>query len=197
VTVDLVTNKRRPQLRREVSDSGTALEHRGSGDGMCAKDRRVNTGDPPSCAGECPRNWRTVRIRAGRGWKSEGPTVALKRVTIVERRGLGSRVRSEGTRARAIGVSLATSTKRSAVSEGLRCPSEPWACPVGALGGRKHQPPCPKAGCREIRMSGLMSGIWKRSLRATAPDLDSTRSLKLSPDAIRGDRAKPEATLAP
>ena len=27
---------------------------------------------------------------------------------------------------------------------------------------------------REIRTSGLMSGIWKRSSLATAPDLDST-----------------------
>ena len=125
MTVDRVTNKRRPKLRREVSDSGTALGHRGSGDGMYAKDRRVNTGDPPSCAGECPRNRRSVRIRAGRGWKSERPIRAVKRVTIVERRGLGSRVRPEGARARAIGESLATSMKRSAAPEGLRCPSEP------------------------------------------------------------------------
>jgi hypothetical protein len=28
---------------------------------------------------------------------------------------------------------------------------------------KKH--PCPKAEMREIRMSGLMSGIWKRALK--------------------------------
>jgi hypothetical protein len=62
-------------------------------------------------------------------------------------------------------------------SRRLEMPKRTRARPAGALGGRKHQPPCPKAGCRESRMSGLMSGIWKRSLRATAPDLDSTRAL--------------------
>src|SRR5690348_9765511 len=92
---------------------------------MCVKDPRVNTGDPPPCAGERPRNRRSVRIRAGRGWKSEGPIPAVKRGTIVEPRGLRSRVKSEGARARAIGVSLATSMTRSAVPDGLSCPSEP------------------------------------------------------------------------
>src|SRR5438552_3362431 len=115
-----MTNKRRPQLRREVSDSGTALEHRGSGDGMCVKDRRVNTGGPPSCAGEPPPQLAT-REGPSRSRVEVGGAhmVAEKRVTIVEPRGLSSRVRSEGARARAIGASLATSMKLSAAPEGL------------------------------------------------------------------------------
>ena len=49
-----------------------------------------------------------------------------------------------------------------------------WNASAQLCRGRKHKQPCPKAEMREIRTSGLMSGIWKRSLRATAPDLDST-----------------------
>ena len=88
MTVDLVANMRRPKLKREVSDRGTASGHRGSGEGMRAKDWRVNTGDPSSCVGKGLRNRRSVRTRAGRAGKSERPIRALKRVTIAEQRGL-------------------------------------------------------------------------------------------------------------
>ena len=37
---------RRPPSCREVSNTRTGGEHRGSGDGMSAKDREVNTGSP-------------------------------------------------------------------------------------------------------------------------------------------------------
>jgi hypothetical protein len=70
-----------------VSNKRTGLSRRGSGVDMRAKDWRVNTGDPLPCAGESRGNWRPVRARAGREWKSERPILALKRVTIVERRG--------------------------------------------------------------------------------------------------------------
>jgi hypothetical protein len=103
VSAEPAIKGRRPPLVREASNERTGPSRRGSGVDMRAKDSRVNTGDPFPCAGEGPRNRRSARTRAGRGWKSERPIRAMKRVTIVERRGLGSRVRSEGTRARAIG----------------------------------------------------------------------------------------------
>ena len=46
VNAELVRNKRRPPSLREASDKSTAGEHRGIGDGMCAKERCVNTGSP-------------------------------------------------------------------------------------------------------------------------------------------------------
>ncbi len=46
VTAELVRNTRRLKLLWEASDNRTAAEHRGIGDGMCAKERRVNTGSP-------------------------------------------------------------------------------------------------------------------------------------------------------
>jgi hypothetical protein len=83
----------------------------------------------------------------------EAHRVAVKRVMIVERRGLGSRVRSEGARARAIGESLATSTKRSAAPEGLRCLSEPgYASWVSWVGDRiNHLVQKPNAGKLHVR----------------------------------------------
>jgi hypothetical protein len=83
----------------------------------------------------------------------EAHRVAVKRVMIVERRGLGSRVRSEGARARAIGESLATSIKRSAVPGGRRCLSEPWhALRVLWVGDRiNHLVQKPNAGKLHVR----------------------------------------------
>ena len=47
-------------------------------------------------------------------------------------------------------------------------------------------PPWSESRMREIRTSGLMSGIWKRhGLTATAPDLDSTSAAEPQPNAIR------------
>src|SRR2546423_1821954 len=77
-------NWRRPQWVLEVSNTSTGSSRRGSGVDMRAKDWRVNTGDPLPCAGESRGNRRPVRARAGREWKSERPTVAVKRVTTVE-----------------------------------------------------------------------------------------------------------------
>src|SRR4051794_2572124 len=94
---------RRPKLVLEASNTSTGSSRWGSDVDMRAKDSRVNTGNPPSCVGKGLCNRRSVRTRAGRVGKSERPIRAGKRVTTVEQRGLGSRVRSEGTRARAIG----------------------------------------------------------------------------------------------
>jgi hypothetical protein len=60
----------------------------------------VNTGDPTQCGGASQGNRRSVRIGAGLSWESERSIVALKRVTIVERRDLSSRATLEGARAR-------------------------------------------------------------------------------------------------
>jgi hypothetical protein len=46
VNAELVRNKRRPPSLWEASDKSTAEEHRGNGDGMCAKEGCVNTGSP-------------------------------------------------------------------------------------------------------------------------------------------------------
>ena len=44
VNAELVRNERRPPSLRKASDKSTAEGHRGIGDGMCAKERCVNTG---------------------------------------------------------------------------------------------------------------------------------------------------------
>ena len=172
VPVEIVGANRRPKSGREESVASIFREDRGSGGGMRAKDRGVNTGDPAQCGGASQSNRRSVRIGAGLSWESERSIVALKRVMIVERRDLSSRATLEVTRGKRLAPRPSNLVKPrqlqttfNGLSEGeawLRCVQE-------------RRAPCPKAGC-EIRKSGLMSGIWKRNHLVTAPDLDSTLS---------------------
>jgi hypothetical protein len=142
---------RRPPSGREASDTCTVWKHRGRGEGMSAKDQGVNTGNPIRWAASAQPAGREAQ--AGPDRVADRPEVASKRVTIVERRGLSSRVRFEGARARGLATSLATSLKRSAVPESLRCLSEPWrACWVLWVGDRiNHLVRKPDAGDPHVR----------------------------------------------
>ena len=96
--LSLLLVRRRPSSDWEASNASTGWEHRGSGDGMRAKDQRVNTGSP---------TWREERSQpevreeqTGLSRVAERSVVAMKRVMIVERRDLSSRATQEVARAR-------------------------------------------------------------------------------------------------
>ena len=97
VNAELVRNKRRPPSLWEASDKSTAEEHRGNGDGMCAKEECVNTGSP------MPRARAQPEAREGETGRAERFLVARKRVTTVERRGLTFRATLERLKRSAIG----------------------------------------------------------------------------------------------
>ena len=83
---------------REASNTSTVWKHRGSGDGMSAKEQEVNTGNPIRRE---ERSQPDVREeQAGLSRVAERSVVALKRVMIVERRDLSSRAMQEVVRAR-------------------------------------------------------------------------------------------------
>ena len=97
VNAESVILRRRPQAGREVSSRSSVRCHRGIGDGMSAKEQRVNTGSPQR-RGERPQ----LQIRKDQSRPlrvAERSVVAKKRVTIVERRGLSSRATQEAARA--------------------------------------------------------------------------------------------------
>jgi hypothetical protein len=95
---ELVKVQRRPQPVREASDKRTGQDRRGIGDGMWAKERRVNTGSPRRWAASAQPEAREGETGPHR--VAERSVVAMKRVTTVERRGLGSRAAQERARAR-------------------------------------------------------------------------------------------------
>jgi len=107
-----------------------------------------------------------------KGWGNYFQLGAVSKAyrAVVATRGIGyANGCAKSTRSRDVGAidsRMSISTRSSVYST--------WNASAQLCRGRKHKQPCPKAEMREIRTSGLMSGIWKRSLRATAPDLDST-----------------------
>jgi len=83
---------RRPPLTLEVSNRSPEPGRRGNGVDMCAKERYVNMGSPSQRGARPQRDAREGQARlAG---VTERFVVAMKRVTIAERRDLGSE--SEG-----------------------------------------------------------------------------------------------------
>jgi len=55
VAAEPVAKRRRPSSDWEASIKRTSRGHRGMGEGMRAKEERVNTGDPSPCVGESRR----------------------------------------------------------------------------------------------------------------------------------------------
>ena len=96
VDAESVILRRRPKAGCEASNASSIRCHRGIGDGMGAKEQRVNTGSPVRW-GERPR----LEIREdqnGSHGVTERSVVAKKRVMIVEQRDLSSRATLEVTR---------------------------------------------------------------------------------------------------
>jgi hypothetical protein len=98
VTAEPMVPWRRPPSEREASDTSTVWKHRGSGDGMSAKEREVNTGNPIRREARSQPDVREEQ--AGLNRVAERSVVAVKRVMIVERRDLSSRAKQEVVRAR-------------------------------------------------------------------------------------------------
>jgi len=97
VDAESVILRRRPKAGCEASDASSIRCHRGIGDGMSAKEQRVNTGSPAG-RGES-LNCRSARIRSRPRGVTERSIVAKRRVTIEEQRDLSSRATLEAARA--------------------------------------------------------------------------------------------------
>jgi hypothetical protein len=147
VPVEIVGASRRPKPGREESVESIFREDRGSGGGMCVKDRGVNTGDPMQCFGASPSNRRSARIGAGLNWESERSIVVMKRVMIVERRDLSSRATSEVTRGKRLTPRSSNVLKPRQIQMALNGSSEDEA---GFYRVQERCVPCPKAGCGRI-----------------------------------------------
>ena len=150
-SVEPAKDGRRPLLIREASNKCTGSGRRGSGVDMRAKEKRVNMGSP--MRREVSSQPASREDQAGSRRVAERSAIAMKRVMIVERRDLSSRVRPEGARARAIGDEPSNLNKAFSRSGRLEMPKGTRACPAGVLGERPHQPPCPKAECGKAARS--------------------------------------------
>ena len=149
--VEPAKDGRRPPLTLEASNASTGSGRRGSDVDMRAKEKRINMGSPTRR--EVSSQPASREDQAGPRRVAERSAVALKRVMTVERRGLGSRVRPEGSRARAIGDEPSNLNEAFSRSRRPEMPKRTRARPAGGLGGRTHQPPCPEAECGQAARS--------------------------------------------
>jgi hypothetical protein len=89
VTAEPLVPRRRPPSGGEASNIRTHRKHRGSGDGMSAKEQEVNTGNPIRREARSQPEVREEQARLNR--VAERSVVAMKRLMIVEQRDLSSR----------------------------------------------------------------------------------------------------------
>ena len=121
VTAEPMVPWRRPPSCREVSNTRTGGEHRGSGDGMSAKEQEVNTGNPIRWE---ERSQPEIREeQAGPNRVAERSVVAMKRVMIVEQRDLSSRSTQKQQEPGRL-TKVYQPHNGSAVAESVVCPSE-------------------------------------------------------------------------
>ena len=121
VTAEPMVPWRRPASCREASNTRIGGEHRGSGDGMSAKEQVVNTGSPIQREARSQPELREEQTGLNR--VAERSVVAMKRVTIVEQRDLSSRSTQKQQEPGRL-TRVYQPQNGSAVAESVVCPSE-------------------------------------------------------------------------
>src|SRR5215469_782873 len=121
VTAEPLATRRRPPSGWEVSNPRTGGKHRGSGDGMGAKEQVVNTGNPMRWEERSQPELREEQTGPHR--VAERSVVAMKRVTIAEQRDLSSRSAQKQQEPGRL-TRVYQPQNGSAVAESVVCPSE-------------------------------------------------------------------------
>jgi hypothetical protein len=121
VTAEPMVPWRRPPSEREASNTRTDWKHRGSGDGMSAKEQVVNTGNPMRREERSQPEIREEQTGPNR--VAERSVVAMKRVMIVEQRDLSSRSTQKQQEPGRL-TRVYQPHNGSAVAESVVCPSE-------------------------------------------------------------------------
>jgi hypothetical protein len=170
VTAEPMPLWRRPPSCREVSNTRTGGEHRGSGDGMSAKEQVVNTGSPIRRE---ERSQPEIREeQAGPNRVAERSVLAMRRVTIVEQRGLSSRSTQKqqepGRLTRVYQPHNGSVLQRALYAQAKTSPS--YFGPTCAKA--RYLVRKPGAGDPHARFD---ERDLETELLVTAPDLDSTR----------------------